>query len=267
MNIGSKQIGGKVYVIAEFGVNHGNDLELAKEGIRKAAWAGADAIKFQTYTADELVCKGTPRWWDHESAEGMDQHQAYEVLGNFPKEWYPELIKECEANNIEFLSTPFSIEAADYLNELGMKAFKVASSDMSTLPYLAHIAKFGKPILLSTGASTIDEIREAIKTIQEAGNNQIVVLHCMLCYPTKPQDANLKSIEIFESLFFPHFVGISDHTIGPTSSIISAALGAKVIEKHFTIDKTLKTTADHWFAVDPPELKQMIQDIQIAKDI
>src|SRR3990167_5372939 len=178
MNIGSKQIGGKVYVIAEFGVNHGNDLELAKEGIRKAAWAGADAIKFQTYTADELVCKGTPRWWDHESAEGMDQHQAYEVLGNFPKEWYPELIKECEANNIEFLSTPFSIEAADYLNELGMKAFKVASSDMSTLPYLAHIAKFGKPILLSTCASTIDEIREAIKTIQEAGNNQIVVLHC-----------------------------------------------------------------------------------------
>lgn len=265
MKIGNKEIGYGTYVIAEFGVNHNGSLERAKEGIRKAAEAGADAIKFQTYTADELVVRGTPKFWEFEGDNGKNQHDAYSEIGGFPLEYYPELIKCCKENNIEFLSTAFSFEAADYLNSLGMAAFKVASSDMSHLPFLTHIAKFGKPIILSTGASTMEEIKEAVDTILEAGNNQIIILHCTLCYPTMYkdrevhyEDANLNIINTL-AMEFPHLpIGISDHTQTSFSSVIARAMGACVIEKHYTVDKTLGKSADHWFSVDPKELKEIV---------
>jgi sialic acid synthase SpsE len=259
IKIGDKVLGEKPYIIAEFGVNHNGSFERAKEAIVAAAQAGADAIKFQTYTADELVVKGTPKFWKSEGGDiGNDQYEAYKALGGTPYEWYPELMKICEDNGIEFLSTPFSIKAADYLNSIGMKAFKVASSDLSTLPYLEHIAKFGKPILLSTGASTMEEIHEAVETIENAGNTQIVVLHCTLCYPTKPEDANFNMIRTLSKEFPFYAVGISDHTLGVESSIVAAAYGAQVIEKHFTVDKTLPDSADHWLSVDPSELKEIV---------
>jgi sialic acid synthase SpsE len=263
MKIGSKEIGtGRTYVIAEFGVNHNGSLERAKEGIRKAAWAGADAIKFQTYTASELVVKGTPKFWDAESKvdEGLDQYQAYEALEGFKYEWYPELIKYCEEYNIEFLSTPFSFEAADYLNSIGMKAFKVASSDMSVLPYLAHIAKYNKPIILSTGASSMQEIRESIKTIEDAGNEQIIILHCTLCYPTQEKDANYNLIKTIKKEYPFNPVGVSDHTMGSFSTSIAVAMGAEVVEKHYTVDKGLDKSADHWLSVDPTELKEIVDN-------
>jgi sialic acid synthase SpsE len=254
----------KPVVIAEFGVNHGNDLEVAKQGIKLAAQAGADAIKFQTYTADELVCKNTPKFWEHESAEGKNQHEAYQDIGGFPYEWYPELIKTCEENGIEFLSTPFSFEAADKLNELGMKAFKIASSDMSHLPFLKYIAKFGKPILLSTGAATMEEIKEAVLTIRNEGNDQIVVMHCTLCYPTKAVDANLKAIVTLKRTFKDLAIGLSDHTLGLVAPTMAVGYGATVIEKHFTHDKSLKTTADHWLSVDPQELEELCINVKEA---
>ncbi len=264
IKIGDKVIGESTYIIAEFGVNHNGSLERAKEGIREAAMAGADAIKFQTYTADELVVKGTPKFWDAESKvdEGLDQYEAYKALEGFKKEWYPELIKECEENGIEFLSTPFSFEAADYLNEIGMKAFKVASSDMSCLPYLQHIAQFDKPIILSTGASTLEEVEEAVETILLEGNNKIIILQCTLCYPTRIEDANLATIQTLKTTFPKLEVGLSDHTLGITGSIVAAAMGAKVIEKHFTVDKTLDKSADHWLSVDPSELNIMVKAIR-----
>lgn len=265
MQIGNKTIGeGRTYVIAEFGVNHNGSLERAKEGIIKAAQAGADAIKFQTYTADELVVKGTPKFWDAESKvdEGLDQYEAYKALEGFKKEWYPELIKCCEENNIEFLSTPFSFEAANYLNSLGMKAFKVASSDMSCIPYLRHIARFGKPILLSTGASTQQEIDEAVLAISGEDNHDIVVMQCTLCYPTNIQDAHLNVIETFRNRYPFCEVGLSDHTLGITASILASAMGALVVEKHFTVDKTLDKSADHWLSVDPSELAIMVDAIR-----
>lgn len=265
MLIGNKKIGdGRTYVIAEFGVNHNGSFERAIEAIQKAADAGADAIKFQTYTADELVVKGTPKFWEAESKvdEGLNQHEAYKVLEGFKYEWYPELIEECERNGIEFLSTPFSFEAADYLNSIGMKAFKVASSDMSTLPYLQHIAKYGKPIILSTGASSLEEVKEAVNTIVKAGNEDIIILHCTLCYPTPEKDANLNIIRTFkkEFPFFP--IGISDHTMGAFPSYIAMAMGATVIEKHYTVDKTLGMSADHWLSVDPTELKDIVDNVR-----
>lgn len=275
IKIGNKRLDEGTFVVAEFGVNHNGSLERAKEGIIAAAKAGADAIKFQTYTADELVCKGTPKFWNFEDDNDKDQYQAYEGLGGEPREWYPELMKTCEENNIEFLTTVFSEETADYFNELGMKAFKIASSDMSTLPLLDHIARFHKPILLSTGASTLAEIKEAVKTIECAGNFQIVILHCTLAYPTMykdknqhPEDANLNLINTLQDEFPQYLVGISDHTMGNFSSVIAAAMGASVVEKHFTVDKTLGKSADHWFSVDPNELFSMtefIKNVNILK--
>src|SRR3990167_1107341 len=259
IKIGNKIIGEKPYIIAEFGVNHNGSLERAKEGIIKAAEAGADAIKFQTYTADELVVKGTPKFWDWEGDKDQEtQYDAYKKIGGFPYEWYPELVKTCEENNIEFLSTPFSIKGADFLNSIGMKAFKVASSDMSTLPYLEHIASFGKPILLSTGASTLEEIEDAIDAIEGAGNEQIIILHCTLCYPTKPEDDNLAVIQTLKDKFPQYPVGISDHTLGVFPSVVAVATGACVVEKHYTTDKTLPDSADHWLSINPNEFKELV---------
>jgi len=260
MKIGNKPIGGQTYIIAEFGVNHNGSLARAKTGIRKAAEAGADAIKFQTYTANELVVKGTPKFWDAESKvdEGLDQHEAYQALEGFKYEWYPILMDYCKECGIEFLSTPFSFAAADALNEMGMAAFKVASSDMSTLPYLEHIAKYNKPIILSTGAADLDEVKQAVQVIEDAGNEDIIILHCTLCYPTKDEDANLNIIQTFKKEFPFNVIGLSDHTMGSLSSIIACAMGATVIEKHFTVDKTLGKSADHWLSVDPKELKEIV---------
>lgn len=270
MKIGNKTLGTRTYVIAEFGVNHNGSLDRAKEGVRKAAEAGADAIKFQTYTADELVVKGTPKFWKAES--GVDDHlpgqwEAYKALEGFKQEWYPELMAYCEEHNIEFLSTPFSKEAADYLDSIGMKAFKVASSDMSTLPYLRHIARYKKPIILSTGASSLDEIRAAVTAIEEEGNEQIVILHCTLSYPTKYADANLAIIRTLKKEFPWYTIGISDHTMGSFSSVIAAAMGATVIEKHFTVDKTLDKSADHWLSVDPTELKEIVDGVRKVEEL
>lgn len=262
MRIGNRDLGGRTYIIAEAGLNHNGSLEQARELIRAAAKSGADAIKFQTYEASDLVCKGTPKFWDYSEDEGKDQWQAYEDLKKIRLEDYPELIEECKRNSIEFLSTPFSFEAADYLNSLGMAAFKIASSDMSTLPFLRHVARFGKPILLSTGAATMEEVREAVQTIRDEGNNQIVVMQCTLCYPTKDEDANLSVIEAYKEEFPDLVVGLSDHTLGAATPIIAAKyFGAQVIEKHFTTDKTFKGNADHWLSVDPRELEIIVATI------
>lgn len=271
IKIGNKEIGGKnpTYFVAEFGVNANGSLDRAKDAIVKAAQNGADAIKFQTYTADELVCKNTPKFWEFEDDKDKNQHDAYTALGGEPRWWYPELMKCCEENGIEFLTTCFSMETADYFNELGMKAFKVASSDMSTLPYLEHIAKYGKPIMLSTGASTMEEIHEAVDTIKKAGNNQIIILHCTLAYPTMygdkgyhPEDANLNLIQTLKKEFPDLPIGISDHTRGRFSSIVACAMGATVIEKHYTVDKSLGMSADHWFSIDPKDLGDIISHIR-----
>lgn len=263
MKIGGKEIGRRTYVIAEFGVNHNGSLEVAKAGVRAAAEAGADAIKFQTYTADELVVRGTPKFWEAAvDKDKKDQHEAYKSLEGFKNEWYPSLIKYCEEQKIEFLSTPFSAKSAGFLDNLGMRAFKVASSDMSTLPYLQHIARFNKPIILSTGAASIEEVKQAVLTLEEAGNDKIIILHCTLSYPTKDEDANLAVIQTLKKHFPEYPIGLSDHTLGSMSSVIAVAMGATVIEKHFTLDKSMPLSADHWLSVDPKELKEIVDGVR-----
>lgn len=270
IKIGNRLVGEEepAFIIAEAGVNHNGSLKRAKELIIKAAEAGADAIKFQTYKAEKLVTKTAPRFWDWKDEEKPNgtQYDSYSQLDKLPLEAYPEMIETCKENNIEFLSTPFDEESADFLARLSIKAFKVSSSDITNIPLLKHIAKKELPIILSTGASTIGEIDEAVQTIKSEGNNKVILLQCTLCYPTEPKDANLRIIQTLSSIY-PHYpIGLSDHTMGIAIPIAAVALGAKVIEKHYTIDKTLLKSADHWLSVDPNELKEMVSGIRKVEE-
>lgn len=264
--IGKTAIGDNepTYVIAEAGVNHNGSLARAKDLIRKAAKAGANAVKFQTYKADKLVTKTAPRFWDWkgEKKKGGTQHDSYSLLDKFPLAHYPELIKTCRESGVEFLSTPFDEESADALVNFGMKAIKVSSSDVTNLPFLTHLAKYKLPILLSVGASTLGEIEEAVRAIETAGNKKIIILQCTLVYPTPFKDANLRVIPTLTSLYPEYPIGLSDHTLGTHIPPAAVALGARVVEKHYTVDKTLPTSADHWLSVDPAELKEMVQAIR-----
>ena len=251
-----------VFVIAEAGVNHNGSLARAKDLIVKAAEAGADGIKFQTYKADKLVTKSAPMFWNWKDETAKSQHEAYSGLDKFPDKNYPILIQTCKDNGIEFLSTAFDKESAKMLVKAGMKYFKVASSCIVDIPYLKFIAQYQLPIILSTGASTLGDIEEAVEAIEGEGNNQITLLQCTLKYPTQPKDANLLAIQSLKRNFPDLEVGLSDHTMGIAIPIAAAALGATMIEKHYTVDKTLLKSADHWLSVDPEELEQMVASIR-----
>ncbi len=266
IKIGDRVIGAgePAYVIAEAGVNHNGSLDRAKDLIRKAAESGADAIKFQTYKAEKLVTKQAPRFWNWEGEEKQDgtQYDSYSKLDKFPLEYYPELIKTCQASGIEFLSTPFDEDSAKALVNFGMRAIKVSSSDVTNLPFLSNLAKYGLPILLSVGASTVGEIEEAVDAIEKEGNKNIVIMQCTLVYPTPFEHANLKVIGTLSTVFPEYPIGLSDHTLGTSIPPAAVALGACMIEKHYTVDKTLMESADHWLSVDPAELKQMVESIR-----
>jgi sialic acid synthase SpsE len=258
----------KTLIVAEAGVNHLGSLERAKELIVKAAESGVDCVKFQTYRASSLVTKKAPKFWNWEGdQQRKTQWEAYDALDKFDWSYYPELIKTCEEHGVEFLSTPFDFEAVDYLDSIGMKAFKVASSDLTYLPFLTHIAKKKKPILLSTGAATLGEIEEAVETIKKAKNKKIILLHCTLKYPTADEDANLNLIRTLRQTFPNLEVGLSDHTFGVLTPPLAVMMGARVIEKHYTVDKGLPDSADHWLSVDPPELKQLVENVRRAEKI
>jgi len=264
--VGDRQ---KVFVVAEAGVNHNGSLLRAYELIDKAAWAGASAIKFQTYKAKRLVTRKAPKFWKWEGdKDKKTQFEAYQALEGFSWKNYEKLLKRCDKKNIVFLSTPFSFQAADMLDAIGMPAFKIASSDLTWHQFLRHIARKGKPILLSTGAATLGEVDEAIRAIMDEGNDQIGLLHCTLCYPTKPQDANLRLIATYRQLYPDLVVGLSDHTLPQVKThIVAATLGASIIEKHYTVDNSLGKSADHWLSANPQSLKKMIEEIEEARKL
>tara|TARA_A100001015_G_scaffold283400_1_gene348671 strand:- start:1891 stop:2949 length:1059 start_codon:yes stop_codon:yes gene_type:complete len=247
-------------IIAEAGVNHLGDLKLAESLISSASKAGADIIKFQTYKAKDLTTKDAPRFWkwDGEIKKKGTQYDSYSILDKFGKKEHLELKHLCEKYDIEFMSTPFSIEAAEMLIEIGMQAFKIASCDITNLPFLKKLAEFNKPILLSTGAANIEEINKAVEVIKTVNpRNYICIMHCILCYPTEYKDANLMMINDIKKNFPDILIGLSDHTIGIQSCLASIPLGSRVIEKHYTIDKTLPKSADHWLSIDTNELMQL----------
>ena len=262
MKIGNYAINEKSdpYIIAEAGVNHNGSYELAIRLIDAAIKAGAHAIKWQIYKAETLCTRNAPRFWNWEGEEVQfgTQFDSYSLLDKFPLEDYRRLSHYCRENGIEFLATPFDKEAVEFLESIQVSAYKIASCDCNNIPLIRMIAKTQKPILLSTGASSLEDIKLAVDTIKTEDNHQIALLHCILKYPTAEEDANLEMIKTLKKHFPDCTVGFSDHTLGTDIAIASAAFGADVIEKHYTVDKTLQKSADHWLSVNPQELKQIV---------
>lgn len=255
------------FIIAEAGVNHNGSLDMALQLVDAAAHAGADAVKFQTFSADKLVRRGAEKaLYQQKSTGAGDQYDMLKSL-EMSVEMHECILKRCHERGIEFMSTAFDEDSFDYLVSLGIKRVKVPSGEITNHPFLRHMASSGLPIILSTGMATIDEVREAAEVVGRAcpGGafaNSLVILHCTSNYPAAPDDVNLLAMRtIGDELGVP--VGYSDHTLGITIPIAAVGMGAEVIEKHFTLDKTL-AGPDHGASLDPRELTSMVEAIRLV---
>lgn len=264
------------FIIAEIGVNYydiaGKEkiapLEAAKLMIKEAAMAGADAVKFQSYKAGKIASKFSPAYWDTTKETTKSQYELFKKFDKFGEAEFIELADYSRENGILFLSTPFDLEAADFLDSL-IPLFKISSSDITNIPFIRHIARKKKPIILSTGASTMHEVKEAVKAIEDEGISKIVLLHCILNYPTKFRDANLGMMEDLKESFPDYLIGYSDHTLPDKDMLLlttAAIMGARVIEKHFTLDKNLKGN-DHYHAMDPADLRKLLENLDFVEKI
>ena len=261
----------KPYIIAEMGVNFYDTarvmgitpLEAAKLYIDKAAEAGIDCAKFQSYKAGTIVSKNSPAYWDTTKEPTKTQYELFLKHDSFGEAEYRELCDYTHAKGMDFTSTPFDYASADYLCDM-VDFYKVSSSDLSNLPFIKHIGEKGKPVYMSVGASYLSEVDVAIRVLKEAGCKDIVIFHCVLSYPTDPKDANLRVIETLKKDFPDVRVGFSDH-VAPDDTMMTLAtaylLGAEVIEKHFTLDKTLPGN-DHYHAGDPEDFKKAINNFK-----
>ena len=248
----------KPYIIAEIGVNHECSISKAKKLIFKAKMGGADAAKFQTYKAELITSKNSPSYWDTKKEKTKSQFKLIKKYDHFDKSDNVELFKYCKSLHIDFASTPFDHKAVDMLDPL-VSYFKVSSSDITNYPLLKKIASKKKPILLSTGASNISEIRNAVTLLNSYKCKNIVIMHCILSYPAKDQNANLGMITDLKEKFPKNIIGYSDHTLPNkemTNMYTSYVLGAKVLEKHFTLNKNAKGN-DHYHSMDFKDLKNL----------
>ncbi|MBR4825409.1 MAG: N-acetylneuraminate synthase family protein [Spirochaetaceae bacterium] len=262
---------GKFTLIAEIGVNYYDiavehnitPMEAAKLMIDKAVEAGIHAVKFQTYKAETLASKNSPFYWDIKEEPTDSQYKLFKKFDSFGKKEYEELAAYCESRKIEFLSTPFDIESADYLESL-MNVYKISSSDLNNLNFVEYQAKKNKPIILSIGASNADEIRRSVGIIRKFNDKPLTLLHCVLEYPTPYEHANLQKIVTLKEEFPDLIIGYSDHTKPDTDyQVLKTAynLGATVIEKHYTLNKTLKGN-DHYHAMDADDAKKIIDGMK-----
>lgn len=269
IKIGGKLIGENKtpFVIAEAGVNHNGDLETALKLVDAAAEAGADAIKFQTFKAEQVVIGAGQMALYQKKNLGKEESQI-EMLRKLEldENFYKIIIKRCQEKGLVFLSTPHGgFESVDFLQKIKVPAFKFGSGDLTNLPVLEYAAKFGKPVILGTGMATLVEVQNAIKTIKKTGNDQIIVLHCTTNYPCPADEVNLRALITMKEKL-PVLVGYSDHTLGIDVPIMAVTLGACVIEKHFTLDKNM-VGPDHKASLEPTELKAMIQKIKATEII
>ena len=258
ITIGKRCIGqdNAPYIIAEVGVNHEGSMRRAKELIDLAKRGGADAVKFQTYKAETLASKNSPSYWDLKKEPTTSQHELFKKYDSFGSSEYLRLANYCSEVGIDFCSTPFDDKAIKLLDPL-MQFYKIASADITNTPFLRKIAEVGKPIVMSTGASTMNEINNAVNILDKSGCKQLALLHCILNYPTDNNKAHLGMITGLQKKSYPGMViGYSDHTLPnkEMDSLITAyILGARIIEKHFTFDKTLPGN-DHYHAMDVNDL-------------
>ncbi|KAF5414904.1 MAG: hypothetical protein C5S49_06500 [Candidatus Methanogaster sp.] len=258
IKIGSRFVGSgePAFIIAEAGANHNRDFDMAKKLIDVAADSKADAVKFQTYSAETLYSKKTPEF------SYMNGQNVYDLIKSIelPREWQQELADYADQRGIMFLSTPFDYAAVDELDEIGVPAFKFASFEIVDPELLKYAASKQKPMIISTGMANLGEIEDAISAIRSAGNDDIVLLHCNSLYPTPPEVVNLRAMKTMREAFkLP--VGFSDHTLGIHISLAAVAMDACLIEKHFTLDRNLPGP-DHSFAIESDELKEMVRCVR-----
>ncbi|MCJ7791209.1 MAG: N-acetylneuraminate synthase [Dehalococcoidia bacterium] len=263
VKIGNKWIGDNkpCFIIAEAGVNHNGDVNLAKRLIDVAKRAGADAVKFQTFRAENVVTAnaGKANYQKETTGNGESQLEMLKKLELAERD-FGELFTYSREKGVIFLSSPFDKESADLLDELGVPAFKIASGEITNFPLLKHVARKKKLIILSTGMSTLGEIEEALGVLRKEGAEEIILLHCVSCYPAASEDINLRAMDTLRRAFkLP--VGLSDHTLGIAIPIAAVALGACVIEKHFTLDRYFPGP-DHRVSLEPGELKHMVKAIR-----
>ncbi len=246
------------YIIAEVGVNHNGSMELAKKSIDVAAKIGADAVKFQTFKTEKLVSKYAPKA-DYQTANTQAKESQMEMLKRLELSFneFRELKVYCEDKGIDFLSTPFDEESAHFLNEIGVSAFKIGSGDLNNAPFISSLDKFQKPILLSTGMSDLNEVEEALTAVRQS---PVILLHCTSNYPAPLEDVNLNAMITMKNKF-NKLVGYSDHTNGVEVSVAAVAMGAKIIEKHFTLDRDLPGP-DHKASLNPEEFSELIFSIR-----
>jgi sialic acid synthase SpsE len=258
-------IGQPAYVIAEAGVNHNCDVQLGYKLIETAGAAGADAIKFQSYTAGKISTRVAPRYWVEPKDPNGTQWDTFDKLDKLSDRDFKSLLGHARHVGITAFSTPFDDEAVDFLASLDVPAFKIASADLTCHGLIERSARVGRPMILSTGTSTLAEVEEALEVCARAGNDQVVLLHCTLKYPCPPEGINLRMMEHLMRAFPGVPVGLSDHSLGISVPQAAVALGACMIEKHYTVDKTLPGSPDHHLSVDPPEMKAMVAGIRTVE--
>lgn len=256
------------FIVAEMSANHGGTLERALEIVRSAKRAGADAIKLQTYTADTITLKcdredfripGTSPWGNYSTLWDL-YDEAYT-----PWEWHAEIFREARRLDLEVFSSPFDESSVDLLEELKASAYKIASPEITHIPLLEKVARTGKPVIISTGISEIADIELALATLRGAGAKEIIVLKCTTAYPAPPEEANLRTISDMVTRFGV-LSGLSDHTMGAVTAIASVALGASLIEKHFTLDDG-KETVDSFFSLGEKEFTSLVQDVRWTEKV
>lgn len=261
VEVGGRSVGdGKpCFVVAEAGANHNRDLGMARELVDVAALAAADAVKFQTYSAETLYSKKTPAF---SYLKAMASESTWDLIKEIelPREWQAELAAHARKRGIRFFSTPFDFRAVDELDALDVPAFKIASFEVVDLPLIGYAASKGRPMVLSTGLASYEEIQDALQACWEAGNRQVVLLQCASLYPAPPERMNLRAMATLRQAFGVP-VGLSDHSQGLHVAVASVALGACMVEKHFTLSRSLPGP-DHPFAVEPGELKEMVRQIR-----
>jgi sialic acid synthase SpsE len=266
INVGEITIGEShpAFIVAEGACNHMCEMSLTHQMIDSAVAAGANAVKFQTYRAERLVREEATSYWQ---GQQISQLEYYGKLDKFGSKEYEEIFAYARKSGIIAFSTPFDVESASMLHDLGMQLFKIASCDLPDTRLLRHVGRFGKPIILSTGGSTPQEIDRAINTLLDSGVRQLVVMACMLSYPTPNEHANLLRIQSLKSRYPGLIIGYSDHTEPDSNMVIpsvAVVLGARVVEKHYTLDRTF-TGSGHSFSTDPEDLKKMIANIRLAE--
>ena len=252
------------FVVVEAGCNHEGSLELAKKLVDGAVLGGADAIKFQHYEPKKLATRSVPFFWV-DKKEGTSQFKKYTEQKLLTKKGFKDIAEYCKKKNIIFFSTPFDNKNADFLEDLQVPLYKIAATDLTNIPFLKYVARKGRPVAFSAGMCTVGEIEEAIDAMRSVGNDQLIPMHCIVVYPAPAGLANLNMIKTLQKLFPDYPIGFSDHTFGVNIPAIAASLGAKMIEKHYTLDKSMTGTSDHVFSIDADDLKRMVDNIREAE--